>query len=348
MAKNFKGIVKVSDVQNEFDKLVQDLNTSVDEYNNIDEVKNIDYNKAGSLLGQLGYTLTVGGLKQFMQIYNGFCFGCKVFKTGNNQCKPTGGILVTENKFYRIPTDIVNGYGTMLFYDPKADKCLLGGTTKVTKTVALPVLTSNSSYGTVTASRNAASAYKITARTLKEKSGWNYGAIATYNKNFTKKLAANDASAWASCPSVTWKFPSKMIFKKGTKFTYNTVMGNADVPVMSLFSIYVNFAASGGSPNIGSWNIDVSGGYYYTITLTLNKDLTTDTIKFSFYFDSEFAISKGTTITVQNLRVSPNPTTTVIVADNDTHDDVYKIADLNWGKTSGDKLWLNDLPHSMY
>ena len=38
MVKNFKGLVKVSDVQNEFDKLVQGLNTSVDEYNNIDEL----------------------------------------------------------------------------------------------------------------------------------------------------------------------------------------------------------------------------------------------------------------------------------------------------------------------
>lgn len=374
MVKNFKGIVKVSDVQNEFNKLVQGLNTSVDEYNNIDEVKNIDYNKAGSLLGQLGYTLTIGGLKQFMQIYNGFCFGCKVFKTGNNQCKPTGGILVTEDKFYRIPTDIVSGHGSMLFYNPKTDKCLLGGTTKVTKQVSIPAATSNNKPWIITTNYSQSTAWKGVNYNQygKNKSGWSLGNLKdAFPKN---KIELKDGSIInkSECARyITLKYPSELTYKKSSStyisiclctpnlqpFNGAMVLGNIAIGFDSdnLTTHYflnntADFRENGvrcGQVDANTFRIDFqlagkSDRKFKSVTIAIPElVIVNSSINATGAYPATPVIAQGIGIYGQN------PTTTVTVLDNDTHDDVYKIADLNWEKTSSDKLWLNDLPHSM-
>ena len=58
MVKQFKGEVKISDVQAEFDTLVNRINKMVDAYNGTNQViTNIDYTKGGSNLAPSGYTL---------------------------------------------------------------------------------------------------------------------------------------------------------------------------------------------------------------------------------------------------------------------------------------------------
>ena len=373
MVKNFKGIVKVSDVQNEFDKLVKGLNTSVDEYNNIDEVKNIDYNKAGSLLGQLGYTLTIGGLKQFMQIYNGFCFGCKVFKTGNNQCKPTGGILVTEDKFYRIPTDIVSGHGSMLFYNPKTDKCLLGGTTKVTKQVSIPAATSNNKPWTITTNYSQSTAWKGVNYNQygKNKSGWSLGNM---RDAFTSGDLQKEGSSIDRNKCTRWielKYPTKLTYTKSNNailsiclctpklqpFNGSFVLGTLSVGFDSNILVnhfFTNNTTDWGTNGVKCGQLDANT---FLIQFRIAKDKAISFNRISIAIPQMVILNNAidaagsyptTPLLMQAIGIyGDNPTTTVTVLDNDTHDDVYKIADLNWEKTSSDKLWLNDLPHSM-
>ena len=72
MVKQFKGEVKISDVQTEFDTLVNRINKMVDAYNGTNQViTNIDYTKGGSNLAPSGYTLTVGGIKQALKSLDG-------------------------------------------------------------------------------------------------------------------------------------------------------------------------------------------------------------------------------------------------------------------------------------
>lgn len=341
MVKNFKGIVKISEVKNEFEELVDTLNMSVDEYNNMEELKDIDYNKAGSTLSQLGYTLTIGGLKQFMQIYDGYCFGCRVFKTATNQCKPTGGILVTSNKLYRIPTDLVSGYGTMLFYNPTTNKCQVGGTTTITKTITLPVLTSNSSYGTMSASINSGSAYKATVRSNEwSAGGWNWGNWTSQTGNFKNWLEGKDFN---SLRRLKWTFPQKMTFKKGTKLTFSLVA----VRYQQIDAIIAWAMQCQGLGNDITYSAGSRVGTSLPFTITINNNITTSSFEIGLGL-LLLVSGVGWNFHIQNLRFSSNPTSTTVVTDDDNHDDLYKIADLNWVKTSSDKLWLNDLPHSMY
>ena len=61
--KDFKGQVKISDVQKAFDNLVDRINNSIDTYNESSYVTDINYNDVSEELAPLNYTLSVGGLK---------------------------------------------------------------------------------------------------------------------------------------------------------------------------------------------------------------------------------------------------------------------------------------------
>lgn len=120
MVRNFKGQVKISEVQKEFDELLSRINTVIDAYNSSKYVADIDYTKGDSTLGSSGYTLTLGGLKQVMKAMNGTVIGAKVFEVNNGtQVKITSGILITTNKIYRLPDtllDLPSGTGIKTLY----------------------------------------------------------------------------------------------------------------------------------------------------------------------------------------------------------------------------------------
>lgn len=370
MVKSFKGIVKISDVQTEFDNLIFSINNSIDSYNNINNIRNIDYTKAGSSLAPLGYTLTVGGLKQFMSLYNGYCFGCKVFKVGTNKCKPTGGILVTTDKLYRIPEDTVNGYGTKLFYDPKTNKCLVGGTTKVTKTIAIPAATSNNNPWKISTNYNQGNAWKgVNYKHGKNDSGWDIGGTqALANENYVAVLQnkqstinRNKCARW-----ITLTYPTTLTYPKGKARL--CVQLRTDVNIDKMLVLGAVAVGFNGSSTLKTYPIfggdindddGVTAGYFDSqcislqIALSKNKAISFKSITFGIiglqllYHVDQPPVRRPARL--QGIGVyNQNPTTTVTVVDNDTHDDVYEIADLNWEKTTGDKLWLNDLPHSMY
>lgn len=109
MVKKFRGQVKISDVQREFNDIINTINTIVDTYNKSKYVKEIDYTVGDKFLGNAGYTLTVGGLKQVMKAMNGTVIGAKVFEiTPNKKYKISDGVLITESKIYRLPDRVVN------------------------------------------------------------------------------------------------------------------------------------------------------------------------------------------------------------------------------------------------
>lgn len=122
MVRNFKGQVKISEVQAEFDDLLSRINKVIDAYNSSKYVSEIDYTKGDSILGSSGYTLTVGGLKQVMKAMNGTVIGARIFKVGDensNQVKISDGILITTNKIYRLPDNVITlpeGQGVKSIY----------------------------------------------------------------------------------------------------------------------------------------------------------------------------------------------------------------------------------------
>ena len=105
--KLFKGQVKIADVQAAFDEIVDKVNTMITNYNNLSYVQDIDYSVGGYTLAPYGYTLTVGGMKQFMASCDGSVIGAKPFKVSSSKLKMTTGLLVTEHGIYRLPDSVL-------------------------------------------------------------------------------------------------------------------------------------------------------------------------------------------------------------------------------------------------
>ena len=118
MVKKFRGQVKISDVQSEFDAIVNRINDMVDSYNESEGVKDIDYTVGGDTLSPAGYTLTIGGLKQVMNTMDGLVCGAKPIRLSANKVRLTDGILITKNGFFRLPqTEISPIQGKTIFYN---------------------------------------------------------------------------------------------------------------------------------------------------------------------------------------------------------------------------------------
>lgn len=129
MVKQFKGEVKISDVQSEFDALVGRINKMVDAYNGTNQViTNIDYTKGGSNLAPSGYTLTVGGIKQALKSLDGHVVGGKCFYNTATTVKMSDGLLFTKGGVFRLPDSILDrpSNGNSIWYDTNAQKYVWG------------------------------------------------------------------------------------------------------------------------------------------------------------------------------------------------------------------------------
>nr|DAH13592.1 MAG TPA: hypothetical protein [Caudoviricetes sp.] len=129
MVKQFKGEVKISDVQNEFDALLDRINKMVDAYNGTNQVvTNIDYTKGGSNLAPSGYTLTVGGIKQALKSLDGHVVGGKCFYNTATTVKMSDGLLFTKGGVFRLPDSILDrpSNGNSIWYDTNAQKYVWG------------------------------------------------------------------------------------------------------------------------------------------------------------------------------------------------------------------------------
>lgn len=129
MVKQFKGEVKISDVQNEFDTLTNRINKMVDAYNGTNQViTNIDYTKGGENLAPSGYTLTVGGLKQALKSLDGHVVGSKCFYNTANTVKMSDGLLFTKGGVFRLPDGILTrpSNGNSIWFDTNKKEYVWG------------------------------------------------------------------------------------------------------------------------------------------------------------------------------------------------------------------------------
>ena len=118
-SKDFKGQVRISEVKECLDTLVAGVNKQIDLYNTSDYVQDIDYNIGAPDLAPLNYTLSVGGLKKFLNAYNGCVVGCKAFNIGG-QYAVTDGIMFLQDGCHRIPAQIIPSLPKTLEYSPSA------------------------------------------------------------------------------------------------------------------------------------------------------------------------------------------------------------------------------------
>lgn len=117
MVKYFKGQVKVSDIQEAFDNILNTINNKITEYNNLVNSLDIDFNVGNEELGLLRHTLSVGGLKKVLDLYNGHILGCQIFKINPNTYIVSEGLYIKDRRVYRLPSTIVGGEGDTLYYD---------------------------------------------------------------------------------------------------------------------------------------------------------------------------------------------------------------------------------------
>ena len=149
--KNFKGQVKISDVQECFDDLTNRINSLIDKFNESSYVTDINYNNVSPELAPVNYTLSVGGLKKILDAYDGCVLGTKVFRVSDNLCI-TDGLLIRRNGCIHLPSAIIPKQGKYLFYSPslrqyKYPNSYLYQTTDWTQ----PSITSNESWGSISA-----------------------------------------------------------------------------------------------------------------------------------------------------------------------------------------------------
>ena len=147
--KDFKGQVKISDVQKAFDNLVERINDSIDAYNESSYVADINYNNASEELAPLNYTLSVGGLKKILETYDGYAVGCKVFKI-KNKLNITSGLLIRRNGCVQLPSAVIPAQGRYLFYSPSL-KQYKYPTSYIYQTSGwtMPPINSNESWGNI-------------------------------------------------------------------------------------------------------------------------------------------------------------------------------------------------------
>lgn len=120
--KDFKGQVKIEDVQAAFDEMVGRINHIIDVYNESEDLGSLDFTKGKPVLGPSGYTLTIGALKTLLSAYNGAVFGCRVFKVSQNTFVITEGLIILDTGFRRIMSQVLSGNGNgKVIYDKSND-----------------------------------------------------------------------------------------------------------------------------------------------------------------------------------------------------------------------------------
>ena len=116
MSHVFKGQVKIEDVKNEFDYLINSINALIDKYNTAANALNFTVNTGAPVLAPEGYTLSVGGLKKIVDVYNGCTIGSHIFKAGSKYVV-TAGVAFRDGKIIKLPQGVVTYYATGLYLE---------------------------------------------------------------------------------------------------------------------------------------------------------------------------------------------------------------------------------------
>lgn len=116
---SFRGQVRVQDIQDEFDSLIESINKLIDVYNQAESsLGNVDFSNGKDQLSPAGFALTIGGLKKIIAAYQGDIWGCQVWKSANG-CIITSGLWFKDDKVVPIPSGRVSGtLGRYIDYNP--------------------------------------------------------------------------------------------------------------------------------------------------------------------------------------------------------------------------------------
>lgn len=132
MAKIFKGQVKVSDIQNEFTRLVNAINAIVDKYNTALDLVGDDLYQTGTPnLSAPGYALSVGGFKTLLKAFKGFAIGTRVYRYGTNLIVTKGVYIKGDKTVIKLPQAIVTPATqdpSALFFNTSTNTYLTNGT----------------------------------------------------------------------------------------------------------------------------------------------------------------------------------------------------------------------------
>lgn len=122
MAKVFKGQVKISDIQEEFDRIVTSLNEQITKYNTaLEGATSEKYSVGKPTLSANGYVLSIGGLKVLLNCYKECVLGAKVYKINDTKAIITKGIFIGSDgqTIFNLPQSTVNitNKTRMIYYD---------------------------------------------------------------------------------------------------------------------------------------------------------------------------------------------------------------------------------------
>lgn len=194
---DFRGQVRISDIQAAFDEIVNRINSMIDIYNTSETLADADYTKGSPVLSSSGYTLTIGGLKSLLGSYDGTLLGCRVYKLSDNSVYVSRGIYIKDGQIINIPGGVADGENGLnlkdLFYSVSQESFLYASRVQTQDVLwTSPTLVSNTSWGNVTASNNSGTAWQIAAGENKE---W-----TMFSGNYTERRKA----------SITWNFPEEV------------------------------------------------------------------------------------------------------------------------------------------
>lgn len=299
MIKDFKGQVKVSDIQAAFDEIVDRINKQVDIYNDAAGYADIDYTKGSPKLSNAGYTLTIGGLKSVIDAYNGTLIGCKAYKLSDTAVLVSDGLYFKDGQVYRINSRVVSGEEGWdlndLYYDIDNNTVIFkdGVSSEVVEVQTgwvQPTITSNTSCGIFAASSNSQDAYKITT-----------------NEGFNVTWQGSGQFAY---PTVVWNLPKKI---KVSNISLNT---SATVFIGSATIIIKCDDEEVYRGNSGNLNINLNNRE--TQSVTIYAQIPNDIYGFSVSF--------------KNLIITGNANSYAIDAGGvvTPSDNIIKLTHLNW------------------
>lgn len=310
--KDFKGLVKISDVQNAFDEIVGNINDMVDTYNASAKVLDIDYTKGSAELGASGYTLSVGGLKRIIQTYQGCSVGCKAFKIDANHCKVTAGFVFADNTVYRANEQDMTGSGNILYFDVDNKRYSFGaGATTSVQDVTVPKITNSTSWGNIWATSDSSVAWQVPSMipsgTTGVYKGWTASAkLEGYGKQWQ----------WV------WNFPSNS--SGHVKFGVIDAFGVEPFSMGTLSGSLSNFKTSRDSNNNLWCEFDFANANGIKIYGTFNKRSAYVEPFYSFF----------------GMQLS-NVKTTIITGGDTDAGRLVKICDLNWNRDTRQLTTIN-------
>lgn len=298
--KNFKGQVKISDVQECFDDLTNRINSLIDKYNASSYVTDINYNNVSSELAPVNYTLSVGGLKKILDSYDGCVLGTKVFRVSNNLCI-TDGLLIRRNGCVHLPSAIIPKQGRYLFYSPslrqyKYPDSYVYQTTDWTQ----PSITSNESWGSI-------SANAIWVNNAGTTVGWNsipsdapqakpFNVTTSYGYGALGGTSAQQGIINKYQVNIGWEFPQSLLL---TNVSF--IVGYVSIAGTSGYTCTTSIrnSESGQWEQINSTHIGAKD--LKDINIPLENQVSANAIKINIVFDLNMNASFNTNVC--NLRL---------------------------------------------